>query len=101
MVIISKSILVTFSDKHPDAIHAIINWYEITKNADWNHFAALKKTFSSAESEGNNRYDFDFKGNQYRMFALILFTIRKIFILFIGTHKEYDKIDASNIEFKK
>ena len=59
------------------------------------------ETFNTADSVGNDRYVFDIKGNQYRLVALIIFKVRTVFILFIGTHKEYDEIKADKITFKK
>jgi len=61
----------------------------------------LKRSFNSIDAVGNNRYVFNIKGNQYRLIALILFETRTLFILFIGTHEQYNKIEASKIEYKK
>ena len=101
MVIISKAILNEFSKKHPAASTAIIKWYNETKAADWSNFSDLKKTFNTSDVVANDRYIFDIKGNQYRLVALIIFRIRTVFILFIGTHKDYDKIDAAKINYTK
>ncbi|MBN8785959.1 MAG: type II toxin-antitoxin system HigB family toxin [Terrimonas sp.] len=101
MVIISKTILQTFINEHPDSATALEKWYEETKTADWKNFAELKNTFNTTDSVGNDRYVFDIKGNQYRLIALIIFKVRTVFILFIGTHKEYDKINAGKVIYKK
>ena len=101
MVIISKTILKEFAGSHPDAEKALSKWYEEVKSADWKNFTALKSTFNTADHVGNDRYVFDIKGNQYRLIALIIFRIRTVFILFIGTHKEYDKVNPSKITFRK
>ena len=53
--------------------------------------------FNSADSVGNDRYVFNIKGNKYRLVAMIFFDKRTIFIRFIGTHSQYDDIDASEI----
>ena len=53
------------------------------------------------EPDANDRYVFDIKGNQYRLIALIIFKVRTVFILFIGTHQEYNKIDTKQVSFKK
>jgi len=57
----------------------------------------VKETFTSADYVGNNRFVFNIKGNNYRLIAIIIFASQKVYIRFIGTHKDYDKIDASNI----
>jgi len=101
MVIISKTILNIFCDKHPGAESAMVKWYNETKAADWSNFSDVKKTFNTTDVVANDRYIFDIKGNQYRLVALIIFKTRTVFILFIGTHKEYDKIDAATITFTK
>lgn len=101
MVIISKTIIQSFVKNHPDIESALEKWYYDTKAADWKNFSEVKKTFNTTDSVGNDRYVFDIKGNQYRLVALIIFKVRTVFILFIGTHKEYDKIKANKITFKK
>ena len=101
MVIISKTIIQAFIQKHPDVENAMEKWYSDTKGTTWKNFSEVKRTFNTADSVGNDRYVFDIKGNHYRLVALIIFKVRTVFILFIGTHKEYDKIKADKITFKK
>ena len=101
MVVISKSILNKFGEDHPESKEALLSWYNKVKNGDWRNYHELKNIFNSVDAVGNNRYVFNIKGNQYRLIALIIFESRTLFILFIGTHDQYDKIDASIIEFKK
>ena len=101
MVIISKAILRSFSRLHNDAEIPLEDWYGLTKNADWRNFNEMKNTFNHADAVGNDRYVFNIKGNTYRLIALIIFKVRTVFILFIGTHSDYDKIDASKVNFKK
>jgi mRNA interferase HigB len=100
MVVISKTTIVEFSEIHSDTYLALKAWYEITKKSNWKDFSEMKKSFGSVDNVGNDRYVFNIKGNHYRLIALILFKVRTVFILFIGTHQEYDQIDASTIEFK-
>ena len=70
----------------------------ISKEAKWECFADIKKTFNSVDSVGNKRYVFNIKGNDYRLIVLIKFTVSHVLIRFVGTHKEYDKIkDIQNI----
>jgi mRNA interferase HigB len=101
MVIISKAVLKTFSKVHADAEIPLEAWYELTKTADWKNFNEMRNTFNSVDAVGNDRYVFNIKGNSYRLIALIIFKVRTVFILFVCTHPEYDKIDASKVAFKK
>lgn len=97
MVIISKTILKEFGLTHSDAIDALNAWYLITKEQDWGSLTEIKNTFNSVDYVGNDRYVFNIKGNRYRLIVMIFFDIRTIYVRFIGTHAEYDKIDASEI----
>lgn len=97
MRIIAKSTLKKFWDKHPDAEQPLRAWHDEAKKAEWNNFQDIKSQFKSASIVGNDRIVFNIKGNDYRLVILILFRKGKIFIRFVGTHKEYDKIDAKSI----
>jgi len=99
MVVIAKSALRVFMRDYPDAESALENWYQIAKQNNWKNFHEMRRSFNSVDPVGNDRYVFNIRGNHYRLVALILFKIRTVFILFIGTHKEYDLIDASTIGF--
>ena len=97
MRIISFAAIRNFIDKHADADVALSDWYKKTEKSDWSSFADIKQTFNSADYVGNDRYVFNIKGNNYRLVAMILFAARKVFIRWIGTHKEYDKKDCSKL----
>ena len=73
-------------------------WYKRTCKADWNSLADIKKTFNTVDYVGNDRYVFDIKGNNYRIVAIVLFVNKKVYMRFVGTHEEYNKIkDIKNI----
>lgn len=101
MVVISYKIIRDFSEKHKDSQDALNNWYSIMGKSDFANFNELRLIFNSVDAVGNDRYVFNIKGNTYRLVALIHFDVRTVYILFVGTHAEYDKIDASIIQFKK
>lgn len=65
--------------------------------SDWNDFHAIKQTFNSVDAIGNDRFVFNVGGNKYRIVALIHFNTRTIYLRFVGTHKQYDKIDCKTI----
>jgi mRNA interferase HigB len=97
MVIIKKSTLTLFGLEHPDVYQPLMDWYKIVKEADWNNFHDIKQTFNSVDSVGNDHYVFNIKGNKYRLIAMIFFDKRTVFIRFVGTHSDYDDVNASII----
>ena len=101
MVIISYSPIRDFTEQTPDVGEALDEWYHKTKAANWRNLAELKNTFNSADYVGNERFVFNIRGNRYRLIAMVVFSIRTVYIKFIGTHKAYDAIDAATIELPK
>lgn len=85
------------SEGHGDARVPLERWYEIAESSDWRNLADIKMTFPSTDYVGNQHYVFNIKGNNYRLVVVIKFTISRIYIRFVGTHDEYDKIDCSTI----
>ncbi len=92
MVIISKTRLVEFYELDSKAKEPLMNWYNIAMSSNWNNFSEVKNDFNSVDSVGNKRFVFNIGGNKYRLVVLMFFNVRTIYIRFIGTHKEYDKI---------
>ncbi|MDR0962388.1 MAG: type II toxin-antitoxin system HigB family toxin [Mediterranea sp.] len=97
MRIFTEQTLSEYILRHPDTKVALQEWTSIVKRSKWTCFADIKATFNSVDSIGNQRYVFNIKGNQYRVVVVIKFTIQFVYIRFIGTHAEYDKIDCSTI----
>lgn len=99
MRIVSHRKLVEFyqSAGHGDAQAALERWYGIALQAKWRNLAEIKLDFPSTDYVGNQHYVFNIRGNKYRLVVVVKFTIGHIFIRFVGTHSEYDKIDASTI----
>ena len=97
MVIIAKTTLTIFAKTHPTAAEPLNNWYEISRKCNWGSFSEIKETFNCVDAVGNDRYVFNIKGNSFRLVTMIHFTKRTIYIRFIGTHAEYDKINCSTI----
>lgn len=86
-----------FAIKHTDSDIALRDWYKKTEKSNWENLSDVKKTFNTVDYVGNNRYVFNIKGNHFRLVAIIIFVSRKVYIRFIGTQKDYDKIDSTNI----
>ncbi len=94
MHVISRPKLIKFWEKHPDAETPLRLWFKKIDQAKWKNVNELKEVFPSADYVGNDRIVFDIKGNKYRIVVLVLFKGQKMYIRFVGTHSEYDKIDA-------
>ena len=97
MVIISKARLTEFYENEHKAKIPLLEWYYKTLFSDWDNFHSIKRTFNSVDIIGNDRFVFNVGGNKYRIVAMIHFSTRTLYLRFIGTHKEYDKIDCINI----
>jgi mRNA interferase HigB len=97
MRIISKRTLVQFYDAHPEAEQSLKRWYKLAKMADWKTPTDVKTDIGNASIIGNNRIVFNISGNKYRLIAAANYKHRMLYIRFIGTHKEYDKINAEII----
>lgn len=99
MRIVSHRRLVEFysSEGHGDSQAALERWYNMAEAAEWKNLSDIKVDFPSTDYVGNQHYVFNIRGNKYRLVVVVKFTIGHIFIRFVGTHSEYDKIDASTI----
>ena len=97
MRVVTPRRLTEFSRKHAMAKTPLLHWYEIVKQANWENLSDVKRDFRTMEYVGNNRYVFDIKGNDFRIVVIIIFVSKKVYVRFIGTHDQYDKIDATKI----
>ena len=97
MRIIALSTLRVFWIKHPSAEIPLRSWYALASRAQWKSPAEIKETFRNASFTGNNRVIFNVKGNDHRLVVMVRYDKGLIFIRFIGTHIEYDKIDVVKI----
>lgn len=97
MRIISKKVLKEFWEIHDDAEQPLKAWHAKTKQAAWNSTDDIKKDYRNASFVANNRVIFNIKGNKYRLVVAVNYDYQIIYIRFIGTHNEYDKIDASKV----
>ena len=97
MRIFTEQRLKEYTEEHPESKVALQEWVSTVKKSKWTCFADIRKSFNSVDSVGNQRYVFNIKGNNYRLVVVIKFTIQFVYIRFIGTHIEYDKINCLTI----
>jgi mRNA interferase HigB len=97
MRVIAKGTLRLFWEKHADGEQQLKSWYKETKEAIWQNPQDIKHEYPSASFLADNRIIFNIKGNHYRLVVRINYDFGVVWIRFIGTHTEYDKINASTI----
>ena len=95
--IIARRPLRDFSIKHPGSKIAVESWYAEAIKADWKSPSDIKRKYRSASFLQNNRVVFNIGGNKYRLIVKIRYDLGIVFVRFIGTHAEYDRIDAENV----
>lgn len=95
--IFSKSTLREYWEKHPDTEQYLKTWYDTAVNADWKTPNDVKQAYANASILNDSRIVFNIKGNSYRLVTKINFEKKWIFIRFVGTDEEYDKIDVNTV----
>jgi mRNA interferase HigB len=95
--IFAKRTLREFWESHPEAEQYLKTWFDTAMNSNWKSPNEVKRTYSNASILKEGRIVFNIKGNSYRLITKINFEKQWIFIRFIGTHDDYDRIDANTI----
>jgi mRNA interferase HigB len=95
--IFAKSTLRIFWENHPDSEQYLKTWFDTAMSSGWKSPNEVKQTYANASILKDGRIVFNIKGNTYRLVVKLNFEKQWIFIRFIGTHEEYDKIDANTI----
>ena len=85
------------NNKYKDSEQSLKSWYQEVKKSKWSSSADIKHQYKSASIINNNRVVFNIKGNKYRLIITIKYDFNLIYIRFIGTHKQYDKIIAEEV----
>ncbi len=89
---ISRPAILRFSERHPDALVSLMNWYRITRRANWSSLSDVREDFGHADVVGR-RTVFNIHGNDYRLIARVNYHTKRVFILHILTHSEYARGD--------
>lgn len=97
MRIIARKTLREYWERHPAVRPALQAWYADVSHATWKSPSDIKRIYANASILPNNHVVFNIKGNQYRLIVVVQYEYGIVFIRFIGTHAEYDKIDAATI----
>jgi mRNA interferase HigB len=97
MRIVSRKMVIDYYSSHSGSKTALEEWYNKVSKANWNNLNELKRDYLNADYVGNKRVVFNIKGNDYRLIAIIIYVSQKVYLRWIGTHAEYDKIEAKNL----
>ncbi len=98
MRVISKATLVNFWLMNPSARSALQTWFEDASHAQWKTPQDIKARYAAASFVGANRVVFNIKGNDYRLVVAVAYRFSALYIKFVGTHAQYDAIDATTVE---
>ncbi|MEO6151445.1 MAG: type II toxin-antitoxin system HigB family toxin [Mucilaginibacter sp.] len=101
MNIITRPTLLYYIDKYPLAPNSLLAWYKDFSKGVFANFNELKEVYHHASIVANNRVIFNIKGNSFRLIASVNFSKQAGYIIWFGTHAEYDKIDAATITYLK
>ncbi|MFH1525808.1 MAG: type II toxin-antitoxin system HigB family toxin [Bacteroidota bacterium] len=99
MRLISRKTLIRFWEKRPETEQSLKSWYDEIANAFWSSPNELKVQFSNASVISTKRVVFNIHGDKYRLVVDSEYKIGIVFIVWIGTHKEYDKINVKEIKY--
>ena len=98
MRVVAISALRAFWERHPDAEQPLKAWYDEAKHAAWSMPQDIRNRYATASFVGRNRVVFNIKGNEYRLIVAVAWRFQAVYIKFIGTHAQYDKVDAATVE---
>lgn len=101
MRIIAIKTLKSFWEKFPNAQQALFAWNEEVEKAYWDTPNALKSQFRNASVITNKRVVFNIHGNTYRLVVDVEYRYKIVFVVWFGTHAEYDKIDVKKLNYDK
>ncbi len=101
MRIIAVKTLKEYCEEHSKAKQALLAWYEETELAEWNSPNELKAHYRNASIISNKRVVFNIHGNTFRLIVDIEYRLKIVFIVWFGTHKQYDIINVKEISYVK
>ena len=99
MRVVAVKTLKNYLKDFPQSEQAILSWYEEAEKALWNSPNELKNQYHQASIISEKRVVFNIKGNTYRLIVDIEYRLKIIFIVWFGTHKQYDKINVKEISY--
>jgi len=99
--VITRRTILYYIKNYPQAANSLKIWYDELSKANFDNFNELKATYGNASIVANNRVVFNIKGNSFRLVVSINFKKQAAYVIWFGTHAEYDKIDVASVSFLK
>ena len=100
MRIIAVSQLKNFWERYPESEQSLMAWIDEARKASWSTPSDIKAHFASASILKSRRVVFNIKGNDFRLIVAVAYRFGALYIKFVGTHKQYDAIDADTVEME-
>jgi mRNA interferase HigB len=97
MRLIARSVLLAYAESHPETAVSLERWYRLVRAAGWNSMDDVRRTVPKAKVLNRDRVRFEVAGGNYRLIASFDFRRQMVFIKFLGTHAEYDDVDALTV----
>lgn len=97
MRLIAQSTLAAFATRHPQSAASLMHWRRVVKDAEWKSAAEVQAAFSKAKALNGERVRFEIAGGDFRLIAAFDFQRSIAFVKFVGSHAEYDKVDALTV----
>lgn len=101
MRVIAVKTIKYYWKKYPEAKQPLLAWYEEVESAEWDNHNTLKSQYRSASVIDRKRVVFNIHGNAFRLIVDIEYRLKIVFIVWFGTHKQYDKVDAKKVSYDK
>jgi mRNA interferase HigB len=95
--VFNRSTVTAFADDHADARQNLFAWFHEVEKATWSGPDDVRRRYPSASIISSERVVFNISGNTYRIIAMVKYEFHVVYIRFIGTHAEYDKVDAATV----
>ncbi len=99
MKVLVKKTILFYTQKYPIAETPLLIWHNEFSKFEFNNFNELKRVYGNASIVNNNRVVFNIKGNDFRLVVSVNFSQRACYVIWFGTHEEYDKINVETVDF--
>ena len=97
MRLIAQSTLVAFAERNPQASTSLLHWRRLVKDAEWSTVGEVQASFSKTKALNGERVRFEIAGGDFRLICAFDFRRSIAFVKFLGTHADYDKVDALTV----